>query len=493
MSQKIIEWSIDGIRVLEADASGRVAQCGFWETFEHHDTSFTSQEIGQKLKDWMTGAGISSGSAILVLPREAVVVRQLQLPNAPEEEIPDLVKFQSAAKSSLAIDDLALDYLRVESGGEGLAVLTASIDRKRLQRMQQIASAAGFEVQHATITSLTAGQFAKTFGGASLGTDQPEIVVFQRHSLIELSIFDRGALVFSHSLVLPEENRLKPLESGLSRLIVSLNQTHPNVKVNRCYLLGTTADADVRGLLEKRFQDHVTQVHLPESLAGGHDTVTFETLIGAALPVAHANLKLDLLNPRKKIEKPDRKKWYWIGGSTAAALLLALSFGIFLSKKGALEQSIETLNNSIAEIDKDLDAGKPQDQAFKSIEVWMQGQKNPIVAWNELRRHMPGTDKLYMSELRLQPVSDKEVEARFTGVGFARERNDVDDLYQKLAENGFRVTPQATSNTSRDPDYPVRFEINIDVLRPAPSPKTSIEKKTRATAAAVPSESSPRS
>lgn len=70
-----------------------------------------------------------------------------------------------------------------------------------------------------------------------------------------------------------------------------------------------------------------------------------------------------------------------------------------------------------------------------------------------------------MSELRLQPVVATDSEARFTGVGFARLRNDVDNLNQQLAENGFRVTPQATTTSSRDPDYPIRFELNVEVIK----------------------------
>lgn len=467
MSQQIIEWSIDGIRILTADASGRVSQAGFWSSFEHHDTSFTPLELGEKLRRWIDTERITTGPATLLLPREMVVVRQLQLPQAPENELPDLVKFQAAAKSSLPIDEQSLDYLPLSTADptSSQAVLTTSIDRRRLQRIVQILSAAGFEIQHATITPLAVGQFSRQFAGATLGTVQPEMMIFQRGSLIELSIFSCGSLVFSHSMVLPEQNRLKPLESGISRSLVALNQTQANVKVNRCFVIGSASDADVRGLLENKFPNQLVEVSLPGSLSAAVPVEGFETLIGAALPVTNLNLKLDLLHPRKRVEKPDRKKWYWIGGGVAAALLFMLSYGVFLSKKSSLEASIEALNESIGETDRKLKVGAPQLDAFQRVESWSLGQSNPIAIWNRLRNHMPGTDRLYLSELRLQPVSTEEVEARFTGVGFARLRNDVDNLYQQLAENGFRVTPQATSNTSRDPDYPVRFELNVDVLR----------------------------
>ena len=467
MSQQIIEWSIDGIRIVSADATGRVSQAVLWDSFEHHDTSFTAQELGEKLKKWLSSQSISPGTATLLLPREMVVVRQLQLPQSPDDELPDLVKFQSASKSSMAIDDLALDYIKLESSasGGGQAVLTASIDRKRLRRIREILTTAGFEVQHATITPIAIGQFVKQFAGASLGQSQPEMVVFQRKSLIELTIFDRGALVFSHSMVLPETNRLKPLESGITRSIIALNQTHPNVDIDHCFAVGTAEDEDVLQLLNKKFPGNVKVVQIPESLKSFSDINGYEPLIGAGLPIANSDSRIDLLNPRKRAEKPDRRKWYWIGGGTAAALLMLMVYGSFSSRKSGLEASIAALNDSISETDRKLKEGDPQLEAFQSIDSWKTGKIDPVSVWNRLRNHMPGTDRLYMSELRLQPVVATDSEARFTGVGFARLRNDVDNLNQQLAENGFRVTPQATTTSSRDPDYPIRFELNVEVIK----------------------------
>ena len=490
MSTQIIEWSIDGIRLLIADPSGRVSRAVVWETFDHHDTSVSAQEFGDKFKSWLNRQSIQPGQARLVLPRESIVIRQLQLPQAPEEELPDLVKFQSAAKSSVPIDDLALDYLPIETATDvGRSVVTASIDRRRLQRFIQILTAAGFDVSAVTISPLTVGQFVNKFSGNSLGSRPAEIVVFQRDKLIEMSIFVHGSLVFSHTLVLPEMNRLKPFESGLARSIVALHQTYPDVSIEHCYFVGSRDDFEIRELLEKKFPNHVSQVIHPTSLMNQCETAGFESLIGAAFPASSEDLKLDLLHPRKRIEKPDRRKWYWIAGGSAAVLLFIISYGLFLSHKGALEAAIEELNDTIAEVDRKLKAGAPQLDAFQRIESWSLGDANTIVTWNLLRANMPGTDRLYLSELRLLPVNTADVSARFTGVGFARQRNDVDDLYQQLAENGFRVKPQATTTASRDPDYPIRFELDVDVLRPALKSPEAAKTSTSVSTAQVTSNS----
>lgn len=464
MSQ-FIEWSIDGIRFLKADSSGRVSLASTWHTFEHLEDDRAPVELADELKAWMRQHHVTGGPATLLLPREGIVIRRLELPQAPENELPDLVRFQSAAKSSLPIDDLALDFLLLESSPDGQAVLTTSIDKRRLNRFIQLLTQVGFEIHQVTITPLATGQFAREFGGASLGRIEPELIVFQRKSLIELSIFHQGCLVFSHSLVLPDGGSMKGLESSLTRSIVALHQSHPDVEISQCYYLASAAEPSLAELLEKRFSG-VHRVELPSALTGGQNTHGFEPLIGAALPVSQASLKLDLLHPRKKIEKPDRRKWYWIGGGTTAAVVLLLAYGIFLSRKSGLEASIESLNATISEIDQKLENGKPDLNAYDRINTWTTGQADPIDAWNALRRYMPGTDRLYISELRLQATSLDDVRARFTGVGFARQRNDVEEFRQNLAENGFRVRPQPTTTATRDPDFPIRFELDVDWLRP---------------------------
>lgn len=495
MSMQVIEWAIDGIRFVEAEAGGKVLRALHWATFQHHETDVPSSELGTQLQSWLIQQGVDPGEITLLLPRESLVVRQLQLPRAPDDELPDLVRFQSAAKSSLPIDELCLDYLpiRTESEDGALSVMTATIDRRRLQQIRQTLEQAGFTVVRATITPLSTAQFVNKFAGATLGTTRPEMVVFQRESLIELSIFDRGYLVFSHSLVLPEANRVKPLESSLTRSIVSLNQTHPNVSIAQCYYVGTTHDEEVREQLKKRFAGNVSEVSLPGSLSDGQQVRGFETLIGATLPDVGEALRLDLLNPRKKVERPDRRKWYWIAGGSTAALVLLLAYGIFLSKKSTLESSIAILTDSIREIDDKLKAGAPSLDAWQRLDTWSTGQVSPVQVWNLLRHQMPGTDRLYLTELRLQPQISAETEARFTGVGFAKLRNDVDNLYQQLAVNGFRVKPQATSTNSRDPDYPVRFELDLELIRVKPEERSNSTPEAASQAAGQPVRARPTS
>ena len=470
--QLIIEWSTGVLRLARVDSSGHVRQLSVLENSLLNDPKSPVDEIGGVIRSWLSRDQIVGGPAVLVLPRDAVVLRPLQLPQAPDDEIPDLVRFQAAAKSSMPIDDLALDYLPIEStiGVPGRAVMTASCDKRRLTRMVSLLQVAAIEVEKVTITPLSICNFVSHFGGSKLGADAPEIVVYQRGAEVELSIFDRQSLVFSHVLSLPEANHLKPLESALTRSIVALEQTHPNVSIERCYLVGSDADTSVRELLEKRFKSNVITVSMGDAFRVGREVAGFETLIGAALPVPQSNLAVDLLHPRKRLEKPDHRKFYATVAGVAVLLLLALGLLITRSKTQALNQEIADLNDRIKSIDKVLKAGEPTLKAYSNIDSWGQGQVNSIVSIEDLRQQFPGTGKIYLEDLRLDPQSDAQNIVSFTGTAYAKSRDDIANLGDKLAQAGYTVTPNPPEESKKDPDYPFMVKLNVKKRRAKPEP-----------------------
>ncbi|MFG0295858.1 MAG: hypothetical protein ACF8PG_08110, partial [Maioricimonas sp. JB045] len=75
-----------------------------------------------------------------------------------------------------------------------------------------------------------------------------------------------------------------------------------------------------------------------------------------------------------------------------------------------------------------------------------------------------GTDRLYLTNLQFAPSARGAV-ATVRGSGYARSRRDAEDLYQVLADHGYRVRPHEVEISRRDPEYPVTFELDIDVVR----------------------------
>ncbi|WP_437192005.1 type IV pilus biogenesis protein PilM [Planctomicrobium sp. SH527] len=472
MSEEIaLEWFRDRIDALSA--KGQAAR---EESVDHADPLVPAVQAGGSLHAWLQRAGLPGGKAVLVLPRESVVMRRLQLPLSPENELPDLVRFQAATKTAAPIDSLVLDYLPlpVQPGRDGQDVIAISIDRDKLARMKAVCDAAGLEVTRVTLASLGVGRFLRTKAASDLGIDGPDLVVYQQHSQVELSIFDEGSLVLSHVVHLADDahgDALKPLNMEITRLFMALVQTRGEVVVTRCFYLSGTPHPGVQNLLEQRFGAGLKVID-PTETGRGKSVPGFEALSGALTSSSDPSLSIDLLHPRKRVDAPDRRKLYFSIAGISAALLLAGGSYWFYSTKGALENQVAVADEEIRGQEEFLKKGKPRSDAHARVVRWMEGDPHPVELWSHLHKYFPGRDRVYLQEFRIVPMQGAMI-ARFTGKGRARDRSDVDFLQQSLSDNGYRVRPNTPALGNRDPDFPWQFDLDVELPRTVIAPPAS--------------------
>lgn len=474
-----LEWLPDQLRGLvgpEAER-GAVRAAAQLETTDHADLQVPASQAGESLRVWLQQSGLNASETIVVLPREAVVLRRLQLPQVPVDELPDLVRFQAATRTASPIDSLVFDFIPLPalSAEQDQDVICFTLSVEQVNRINAVCEAAKLQVKKITISPLTIGELLRHTIANGLGLERPELVVFQQGDRLELSIFDFGSLILGHSIQLgasdgerPAAERLKPLKSDLARTLIALGQSHPGVELTHCYYVAGTPDADVRAELEQRFPSGFHQLEhaqLPFTGSPAGD----EALLGALLPRRDDRMAIDFLHPRKKREIPDRRKWY-IGAAAGIVLLAsAMAYSVYYAKKSNLEGSITTLKKDVKEKTDALEAGKPKGDAFARLDVWQESNSDPLELWNQLRSLLTDTDRIYFRDMKIVPKSG-EIAATFTGNGNARTSADVYQLSQTLSENGYRVTPTTPTQESNDPDYPWKFTLGVDMFRKEVTP-----------------------
>ena len=85
-----LDWNRDALGCVEAELSGgevcvlRVAQFPWPESIDHREDTAT---LGDWLKEQLASAGIETGETIVVLSREEVVTRRLELPGRPRRRV----------------------------------------------------------------------------------------------------------------------------------------------------------------------------------------------------------------------------------------------------------------------------------------------------------------------------------------------------------------------------------------------------------------------
>src|SRR5690606_38140897 len=104
-------------------------------------------QAGKWLADTLSHHHLDCRQVAVVLPRAQCVLRRLELPNVPNEELPDVVRLQAAVASSIPLDRLMLDYLVLPTveGETGRSVLTATINRDHYNALLAVTKAAGLE------------------------------------------------------------------------------------------------------------------------------------------------------------------------------------------------------------------------------------------------------------------------------------------------------------------------------------------------------------
>ncbi len=482
-----IEWSTEGLvgAAVRLD-NGRVALS---HTFSIPFTQDRTPEraaadIASELAEKTTALG-SNSSCVVVVPRETVVVRQLQLPNVPADELPALVSFQSAAKSSTPTTAIAVDYVPLGVQGDGQAVIAVTLDSARVQRMRDLLTRAklqmaGLEVSPFLIAELVAREEER------VGTpDVPTLIVAQSGDRVEISILDARRLIATHAVWLPEGDaarHVSPLQMEINRCLISLGQSHPGVEVDQVYLVeDEEADEAVVKAVQERFgaKVHALDFDHFDSPIPSQNRLSFVALLARGLAGETGMIpRVDLVNPRKPAEKPDHTNRYLVAGGAAATLLIGGTWWNFSSQMASMNNDIEVLTTEITSQKADITNGAGDLAAAKLLSSWGEADQDQLAVLDQFHQLLPGTDRLYLTDLKSLPSSGVKL-LKVTGTARARNRDDSNDLMQKLADAGWTVKPTTPQETKKDPDYPWQFTLEAELPRPTEE-KPTVEKPVTA-------------
>lgn len=481
-----IEWSTEGLVGAAIRIEG--GKVSLLQTFSIPFTDDRTPEragvdIANELAEKTTALG-ANAACIVVVPRETVVIRQLQLPNVPADELPALVSFQSAAKSSTPTTAIAVDYVPLGGQGDGQAVIAVTLDSARVQRMRDLLTRAklqliGLEVSPFLIAELVAREEEQ--GGTP---DVPTLIVAQSGDRVEISILDERRLIATHAVWLPEGDAIRhvsPLQMEINRCLISLGQSHPGVEVDQVYLVeDEQADEAVVKALQERFGAKVHPLDFDrfDSSIPSKNRLSYVALLARGL-AGEAGIipRVDLVNPRKPAEKPDNTKRYLMAGGAAATLLVGGTWWNFSSQMASMDEDIETLSAEIGKYKADVTLGAPDLAAAKVLTTWGEGDQDLLAAWDQIHQLLPGTDRLYLTDLKSVPNSGAKL-IKMTGTARARGRGDYDDLLQKFADAGWTIKSPPPLETRKDPDYPWQFAIEAELPRPVEEQPAAVTTST---------------
>lgn len=465
-----VEWDTREARVVIASprGDGLLVEHAFPVTLvdPSETLSDAAPEPGDKIEAALSARGIRRVEALVALARSSVELKQLSLPPAPDNELPELVRFQAVREFHSLSADWPLDYVSLDTDPEQpRSVLAAALSPATLNQVQHTCQLAGLDAQRLLL---------RPCGAASLvrrRVQVPERVLLIVELLseeAELTVLIDGKLVFLRTARLPShtfsEAGARPLVSEIRRTMAAVQNQLGGQKVEAICLLGDDernahlASAITEALeIPARPFDPFAGVETSREVQPAHleNVGRYAPLLGALLDeFTGTRPHYDFLHPRKRPPPPSKKRPAAFAAAAVAAVALT-AFGWYELKSSQLEGQIEVLQQELTQLEADQREFGPELAQAEAIEQWLAGDINWLDELGDLSRDFPAADETMLTKLTLLATDSG---GQVTVSGVARSRSTIGKLERGLRDDHREVR----SGTARDFDGNSRYKQQFD-------------------------------
>jgi hypothetical protein len=500
-----IEWDAREARVAVATCRGKeaVIEQAFAIDLQPREggSSPTETNVGQRLRDALAERGIGKAETLVALGRANIELRVLSVPAAPDEEMPDLVRFQAMRQFASIGEDWPLDFVPLEGGAEGTqSVLAAAVAPELVKQIRGTCEAAGLEPLRLVLRPFAAAALLRR----RARDDRCRLMVDLLTDEADLTVLADGKVAFMRTVRLASHEPAEAWRALLGEMRRTIAAAHQQLGNRRVEVVTICGDSSEHGELkiavaaqlglEIEYFDPFSglpgkQVPLgdlmPLSLSGAISLTPhllnilpehpgrFAPLLGMlaveAAGTAHA---IDFLHPRRRPAAPSRKGRYTtvglsVGGALAAALVVIVGW------LWSLDGRIDSLKKTSRNMDVDVKAAQKVRANAERVDEFVAGD----VLWLEELRRL---------STKLPPPEDAAVISlsfgtrvsggggQLTADGYVRQPPTIDLLRRNVRDATHKVSGSGLQEEEQQPALRWRFKETIQVLpegevaRPAP-------------------------
>ncbi|MGB0595556.1 MAG: hypothetical protein ACPGLY_02510 [Rubripirellula sp.] len=464
MAKKIaIDWDEGELRLVAAQCSGRSVK-----VTDAAVIPVTEAGIQATLKSAITSRGLQETPALVAIGRGQAELRELQLPPVPDDELPEMVRFQAIRSFASAGENATVDYLVTNRKEDGVEMIAAAVTPASLKEIHALGEQADVPIERVALRPLSAAALYLTHHSSK--TTQDTVLIDLLSDDAEIVVAREGRVIFVRTVRMPTTvaGRARALGGELKRSLVACGSTgsldsvvlwgKESVHIDDVQMLVDASGVKVQALdpftlvdIDRKLQDE-----LPEHVG------RLAPLIGLlAADENDGNLLIDFLNPRKKVEEvvnPYRKAAL-IGIPIAAVALITIA--IYFQLRG-LDQQIADLKSSNATMKSDVDTANKSVQRTEKIDAYLDGDVNWL---NELRRMattIPASEELIVRGISASS-NTRSGGGVITLEGAVTEPAVIDKLEQSLRDENHRVAGDGASEKPTNDAYRWGFVETITV------------------------------
>ncbi len=470
MSFVAIEFGDDRILVASL-AAGRQAK--LQQAFSIPAGDELDEQLGQRLKSELSKHGLGRSDAIVVVSRSSAEMREVTVPPAPDEELPDMVRLLARNEFATLNDNWLLDFVPLGSDPTvQRTVLAAGISPELKKQVGNILEAAGLRVKHGVLRPFAAVNLLRSRLSdgkcrliANPSDDQTDIVIVVGHEPIATRTV---RIPSSHD----EDQQARFICGEIKRTLASSHGSMGDRRVDEILFFGDPAknkpfEEMLRDKLDLHveFLDPFQLVDVSAGLTKPDNSARFAALIGSLVQQsAGLPFEIDFLNPRRPVTKEtDRSRLLIYGGLAAATILLAVVFGWWTLRSQA--QEIAELNT---ELQSAVNRNSGDGGKRPSVEQIM-GEVTKIDQWKQA--DVNWLEELYQYSSRFLTPDDVIVDSFDAGLRRGEPRIIVRSrvagvqkesaLIDALDSRPYQVVPTKSGISEDDPSYPMSFDFNV--------------------------------
>ena len=338
-----LEWDPREIRLMVASGRGRqivIEQAFAIPCATDPSAADTAESIGRRIAAELDARELGRAEVVVAVGRNSIELRQLQLPPAPDEDLPELVRFQATREFNELDDKWLLDFVPIGgSAASPRTVLATAIAPAVLRQIEAVCEHAGLKMRRLLLRPCEAALLLEDRpsidGARSIPRGQVVLLVNPLGAEADLTAVADGTAVFLRTTRI--SSAPPPLPALLAEIRLTMAAASNQLggrRIESIVLCGDQQpDLDLAHAIETELKIHVELFDPFGGVKLGRALVQsppqhpgrFAPLVGMLLaelkPSSHA---VDFLHPRRRAAAPDPRKKWMIAAAAAAVLLLGL-------------------------------------------------------------------------------------------------------------------------------------------------------------------------
>jgi Tfp pilus assembly PilM family ATPase len=476
-----LEWDAREARLVVARVSGKSVEveqafavpltAGAETATDAATAEAGSSEWGAKLAAACRERNLGRCQALVAVPRGKIELRLLQVPPAPDEELPEMVRFQALRQFTSLGEDWPLDFIQLQSADpQQVRVLAAAVSPAVVDEVRQVC-----EALDSPPTSLVLRPFAAaSFYSRYVAADRCRLMVELFAEEADLNVVAAGQVLLLRSVRLPSHDRDAALVGEIRRTLAAARNQLGDQAVETVMLLGGDAElGSLPGVLRDQLAldveafDPLDRASLTaEARRGLADrSGRFAALLGMVYDEAEGRRHgIDFLNPRQRPQPPNRGRRYAVVGAAAAGLLLVLA-GLIAWQIQGYSRRLSGLQTESKNLDDPVKQAQKLKAEVEVIDVFEAGDVNWLDQLHELSQEFPIAADAVVDTATFS--TQTEGGGQIYLEGYVRDPAVIEQMESRLRDERHQVTGSGTQFDERQPELRWQFKEKIVVLPPS--------------------------